>query len=241
MPTIALLPDIHANLTALEKVLDQIARMNVDRIVCCGDIVGYGMEPAACVRMLRGNGTQAVLGNHDAMALLAKQHPSQVPSRDASRNNPVWNGIHQAVEELADDDFAWLASLPRVLEIPGAIVAHAALHGGDGWPYLLDSKHARLTLQSLQRRGHRIGFFGHTHLQEWFSLPGDAAREPHESSGFQLEDGVTYAVTTGSVGKPRAQNTSPSWTLWDSGRRVFEFMMLDNPAANHRSARRLNY
>ena len=34
MPAIALLPDIHANLTELEEVLDQIARMNVDRIVC---------------------------------------------------------------------------------------------------------------------------------------------------------------------------------------------------------------
>ncbi len=223
MPLIALLPDIHANLAALNAVLDDVGCLGVDRIVCCGDIVGYGMEPAACVRMLRECGALAVLGNHEAMALLAKHHPSKVPSREASRNNPVWNGVHVAVEELDDGDFSWLASLPRVLEIPGAIVAHAALHGGEGWPYLLDSKHARLTLDLLKRRGHCIGFFGHTHWQEWFSLPGDAALEPRETSGFRLDDGVAYAVTTGSVGRPRGQNPDPTWTLWDSETRVFEF------------------
>ena len=223
MPLIALLPDIHANLAALTAVLDETGRLGAERIVCCGDIVGYGMEPAACVRMLRERGATSVLGNHEAMMLLAMRQPSQVPSREASRNNPVWNGIHRALEELDEGDVSWLASLPRVLEIPGAIVGHAALHGGEGWPYLLDSKHARLTLDLMKRQGHAIGFFGHTHWQEWFSLPGDPAREPRETSGFQLEEGVAYAVTTGSVGRPRGQNPDPTWTLWDSERKVFEF------------------
>jgi predicted phosphodiesterase len=223
MAIIALLPDIHANLSALQAVLHEVDSLNVDDIICCGDIVGYGSEPAPCVRLLRERHAKAVFGNHDAMALFAKHHPSQVPAWESSRNDPVWKGIHQAVADLSHDDFSWLASLPRVLEIPGAIVAHAALHGGDGWPYLLDTKHARPTLDLLKRRGHAIGFFGHTHRQEWFSQPGDPANEPRETSGFPLDESTTYAVTTGSVGRPRGQDVSHTWTIWDSGKRVFEF------------------
>lgn len=209
MPLVALLPDIHANLAALTKVPGEVERSGVERIVCCGDIVGCGVEPAVCVGLLRERGASAVLGNHEAMLLLAKRNPSRAPSRGASRNNPVWNGIHVAAEELDDGDFLWLASLPRVLEIPGTIVAREALHDGDGWPYLLDSKHARLTLDFPKRRGHSVGFFGHTHWQEWFSIRGDSSLESRETSGFRLEDGVAYAVITGSVGRPRGHPPRP--------------------------------
>ena len=45
----ALISDIHSNLEALTTVLADIARQKIDRIVCLGDIVGYGPNPGECL------------------------------------------------------------------------------------------------------------------------------------------------------------------------------------------------
>jgi predicted phosphodiesterase len=50
---LALISDIHANLTALDATLADIATQAVDRIVCLGDIVGYNAHPAECVQRMR--------------------------------------------------------------------------------------------------------------------------------------------------------------------------------------------
>lgn len=49
----AILSDIEGNLEALEAVLDSAQHHNVDRIICLGDIVGYGPNPVECVELLR--------------------------------------------------------------------------------------------------------------------------------------------------------------------------------------------
>jgi len=48
---VGLITDIHANLPALEAVLEDMP--SVDRILCLGDIVGYNPWPAACVERIR--------------------------------------------------------------------------------------------------------------------------------------------------------------------------------------------
>ena len=63
---VAILADIHANLTALRAVLDDIAEGGgSDEIWCLGDIAGYGPEPAECLTRLREYPLTAVAGNHD--------------------------------------------------------------------------------------------------------------------------------------------------------------------------------
>jgi predicted phosphodiesterase len=43
--TTAILSDIHGNLEALEAVLAELDRRKPDRVICLGDIVGYGASP----------------------------------------------------------------------------------------------------------------------------------------------------------------------------------------------------
>jgi len=45
-----IITDIHSNLTALRAVLKQLDRMNCDRIICCGDIIGIGPNPEETVQ-----------------------------------------------------------------------------------------------------------------------------------------------------------------------------------------------
>jgi hypothetical protein len=58
--------DIHGNCEALEAVLKD-ARGQYDRIVCLGDIVGYGADPNFIVDWARANVSAIVRGNHDAV------------------------------------------------------------------------------------------------------------------------------------------------------------------------------
>jgi len=62
---IALFGDIHANLEALEAVLEDAASQEVTDYVCMGDVVGYNADPAACLEKVRSMECPTVKGNHD--------------------------------------------------------------------------------------------------------------------------------------------------------------------------------
>ena len=62
----AIISDIHANLAALERVLADAERCGVEKVVCAGDVVGYGPDPAGAIRILRERDIPTVMGNHDA-------------------------------------------------------------------------------------------------------------------------------------------------------------------------------
>jgi predicted phosphodiesterase len=230
VPKIALLSDIHANLPALRAVLDEIRGMDIDRILFAGDTVGYGPHPAECVSLVREMGGESVLGNHDFYAITAKRHPGAIPSDPESRANPVWAGIHHAVRQLDEDAFGWLESLPRLMELPGAILSHAALHDQSRWPYLLTTGDAMPTLEMLSRCLIDVAFVGHTHRQEWFSMPGAPPPEALvEDTVFRLREGTVCAVVVGSVGQPRTSDNRAAWTIWDSDERIFEFRRTSYP------------
>lgn len=62
---LALLGDIHGNLTALEKVLSELEREKIKNIYCTGDIVGYGPRPNEVIECIKGRKIISVMGNHD--------------------------------------------------------------------------------------------------------------------------------------------------------------------------------
>ena len=61
-----ILGDIHANLSALQTVLECFDREGVQQIISVGDVVGYGAAPRECIQLLRERNVQVVRGNHDA-------------------------------------------------------------------------------------------------------------------------------------------------------------------------------
>jgi predicted phosphodiesterase len=62
---VAVISDVHANLPALEAVLDDIAGHGIERIWCLGDTVGYGASPVECLRLVRDRCELVLAGNHD--------------------------------------------------------------------------------------------------------------------------------------------------------------------------------
>lgn len=224
MPKIAILSDIHANAPALEAVLRDVAKAKVARVVFGGDVVGYGASSNACVSRVRALGGECVLGNHDHYTNQIRHDRSMLPANRDWRKNAVWAGVDEAARTLSEENAAWLRELPRRLEIPGGVVAHAALHQPDEWPYLRSLLDAAPTLAILRESACGIGFFGHTHRQEIFFDPAEPVTpERINPTRVHLPEGVVCAVLVGSVGQPRDGDLRAGWTLWDSDTRVVEF------------------
>ena len=62
---LGIISDVHANELALEASLAALERLDVDRLVILGDIVGYAANPAECLETIRQLGCPVVRGNHD--------------------------------------------------------------------------------------------------------------------------------------------------------------------------------
>ena len=150
---LAVLADIHANLHALEAVLEDARKRGADKFLCLGDIVGYGAQPEECVRLIRTIGAPTVMGNHDAWAVrpvalsrLAVS-PTMVP------------GLKLAMVQLTDDSKLWLRDLPYTVQNWGVSGVHGSFHRPQKWPFL-DSpeagRHARGGLGLGRRVTHAI-------------------------------------------------------------------------------------
>ena len=68
---IGIITDIHSNITALNTVLNEFDKIKVDKIICCGDIIGIGPKPEETVQELiqRRDILIAVKGNHEQYLL----------------------------------------------------------------------------------------------------------------------------------------------------------------------------
>ncbi|MFN7134083.1 MAG: metallophosphoesterase family protein, partial [Myxococcales bacterium] len=61
---IAIISDVHSNIEALSEVVKVIEELRVDRVVCLGDVVGYGASPNECCAIVRDLAEVTLLGNH---------------------------------------------------------------------------------------------------------------------------------------------------------------------------------
>lgn len=99
---IAILSDIHANLTALEAVLEDVRSRGLKRILCLGDIVGKGPSGAACVDAVRELECPAIMGNWDLL----------VADRDENKHPAIHDALEWERERLGEDRIAYLRGLP---------------------------------------------------------------------------------------------------------------------------------
>ena len=154
------LSDIHANLEALETVIEAAAEIPHDRVLVLGDLVGYGADPNAVVERIRELRPFAVIrGNHDKVG--AGLEPSD------AFNAVARTAIRWTYEALSDDNRDWLAELPA-----GPVAIDELLEICHGTPfdedaYVFDEADV---LRSMQASSRRLCLFGHTHVQVGYRL-----------------------------------------------------------------------
>jgi predicted phosphodiesterase len=208
-----ILSDIHANIDALESVLD--AAPAYDVVWNLGDMVGYGAGPNAVVERVRALGNVFVRGNHDrACSGLT----------DAEEFNSVaLRAVHWTQRELTKNNVDWLRKVPRGPVLPNGPQV-GCVHGSP-----LDEDHYVLSLrdaaQQLALARTRLTFFGHTHVQGGFATNRDGDRfelRPTYSSGdgadcyqLDLRETASYLLNPGSVGQPRDHDWRAAFAIYD--------------------------
>jgi predicted phosphodiesterase len=202
---ILVISDIHANLVALETVLND-AQGRYDTIWCLGDIVGYGPRPNECVALVRERAALCVIGNHDWAAL-------DRPGVNVDDFNPhARQAILWTQEQLSAQSRAYLDGLPetpiRPLAGEALLVTHASPRE-PVWEYILTPT---VALQNFMAFDELFCLVGHTHkpaIFQWRLRTGDDALglEPPVGMDAQEEAAPTSgseapAVEEGSVPAP---------------------------------------
>jgi len=62
---LGLISDVHALAAPVEQALSEFSRRGVDRVICLGDIAGYGEQLEATVELLQQAGAEGIRGNHE--------------------------------------------------------------------------------------------------------------------------------------------------------------------------------
>jgi predicted phosphodiesterase len=125
---IAIVSDIHGNLTAFEAVLADLRQTSPDLIFHGGDLADSGASPVEIVDRIRDLGWRGVVGNTDEM-LFAPESLTEFASH-SPKLQPMFAAIEEMAaatrEALGEGRLAWLRSLPRVqMHGPMALV-HAS-------------------------------------------------------------------------------------------------------------------
>ena len=209
----AVLGDIHANIDALNAVLDDARAQGVTVGAGVGEGVGYNAAPGACIRAVRDElGCPCVRGNHDHYVSdpgtnLADFHPSAAQVVEWTRS------------QLAADDVQWLHDLPLQKPVMGFMLVHATLDKPDHWGYVFENQQAEANF-SYQYTP--LCFHGHTHVPIIYSNePGGVVH--YQPRDFTLELGQRLFINVGSVGQPRDGDPRASYVVYDMAARQIHF------------------
>lgn len=66
---IALFTDVHGNKPALEAILDDIKKENINEIICLGDVISLGPDSKECLDIIIDNNITMTLGNHEIIII----------------------------------------------------------------------------------------------------------------------------------------------------------------------------
>lgn len=212
---VALLGDIHANIEALNVVMQALSKERVDAIYHTGDVVGYCTDFVAVIELLRREGIRGVCGNHELM-LLGKIDT-------ASSSQDAQCAIEWTRRRVAANELQHLAELPGRLLASGLVIFHAA---PDSWDRNINGVSvAGEAFDQLQRelRDWSIAVHGHTHKQRVFEWRDGRAGLVHYGKGtLGIESNVRYLVCPGSVGVSRDRDPRAAYALYDDAG-VIEF------------------
>lgn len=210
----AIIGDIHGNLESLESVMASIEEEEVDRIICVGDIVGYGANPVECIEIVRERCHTVVAGNHDYAAIGLTDIDFFNPF---AKQAVVWTS-----EQLREEDIEYLAKLRLIERDDGFTVVHATLEDPKGWGYILNTFDAAV---SFELQTDSLCFVGHTHVPVVYQKT-DSFVTGHRFVS-KLEDGSKYIINVGSVGQSRDGDPRACYVMYDSTHSVLRLKRIE--------------
>ena len=189
---IGVVSDVHGNLPALRTALAALGATGYDRLLCPGDLVGYGPMPNECVELLAEAGAVCVAGNHDLIALGRLSPDRCVP---AARRSLAWTAA-----VLGAQARAFLGELPLREDLGEVVFAHGTLEDTEA-PVRTPQAPGVAAALAREHPEARVLVLGHTHE------PGawDAEGRPVPHEGVQALPAGRCIVNPGAVGQTRSR------------------------------------
>ena len=180
---IGIITDVHSNIQALNAVLAEFDKRQVDKIMCCGDVIGLGINPEEIVQelMKRQDMLIAVIGNHEKYLLNGipeKVHDGQSKLSEEEYANHKWN--HDRISNESRD-FLGKWDLSKSIEIEGKRIymAHYALNEDGTHKEHIKHPSIEENRRLFQEVDANVYLYGHTHTysvnheeNEWYINPG---------------------------------------------------------------------
>lgn len=147
---IAIISDIHGNYEALKNVLHKIDEMNISKIYCLGDVVGYYSQVNECCDELRKRNIPSLMGNHDWYMAGGGYCP---------RSRSVNDCLAYQRKVITAENLNWVKSFQLQFEIDNIKMVHG------GWADPIDEYLTEPNEEYFSKVEGEIFFSGHTHLQ----------------------------------------------------------------------------
>ena len=209
---VALIADIHGNLTAFEAVIADFG--SPDEVWCLGDTVGFGPDPDECVERLRGLNPVCVAGNHD-WAVIGKLSTEGFNADAAS--SVAWTSLN-----ISQSTRDYLLSLPTNLRRNNLTLVHGSPRDPIN-EYLFHPAVAVTTLDHLTTKHCLVA---HTHVPAVFYLNPAARRADvtHPAPGEEIAmNGDRLVINPGSVGQPRDGIPDARYIILDTDKDTFSY------------------
>ena len=187
---IAAISDIHGNIYALMKALEDIDTQKVDKIVCLGDFVGYGPHPNEVIALIRRREIPAIRGNYDTSVVDGTY--SYIRNTTINSFSLPWT-----CSELRTSNKFYLESLPQTLKYNINGIKLCFTHGSPNLisEYLFeDGENTKNIMESLEDD---VLICAHTHI-------------PYTK---KINDKVI--VNVGSIGKPKIGRHNITYAILD--------------------------
>lgn len=201
---LAVISDIHGNCFALDKVLQDIHQQGIEQVVCLGDAVQGGAQPAQTVGRLRELNCPIVMGNADAWLLTGQETSPEEKTSEQQRAVRAWS-----LAQLSDDDRAFIQQFSPTIEIVlGAGQKLLCFHGSPRSfdDIILPGTPDERVRELLESWDATLLTGGHTHTQQlrrvgdsWYFNPGSVslAYNWERSQGqIRVDPWADYAIVS---------------------------------------------
>lgn len=212
---IALISDLHSNMEAIHAVLDDIERRGIDRILCLGDVIGYGPEPVAALRLVP-EWEVCLRGNHEEAVLYVAED-----FNDKARTALDWTRDQLNDPNLPREDRYAMWGLLSDHMVPSHRLESALLvHGSPRDPireYMLprDVQDAPKMREVFAKMDRPICFVGHSHVPGVYPESGGFVPPSAFEGGYRIKSGEKALINVGSVGQPRDGDNRACYATWD--------------------------
>lgn len=212
---IGIFGDIHGNIDALTAVLDAFGHADVDRMLCTGDVVGYGACPKECIDIVRELDIPTVRGNHDEYTT---EFGGDWRIREEAKHVIRWNQ-----QQLPPGHIEWLAKLPRSYVFEDFIVVHSSLAWCPDWPYVLNQ---RTAIHSFLFQDQQLCFNGHSHVPICARHQDGTRPQIDLLRNFFVPRTQKVLIGVGSVGQPRDGDPRSCAVIYDTEQKSIRLLRI---------------